>query len=91
MNIVFKMTTIFRHVIKMILGGVAGAIIFGALGFFILVSYGGNHGCFALADSIFAPMKGYESCGLFGLWIGFIIGIIVGVFFGSLFCRKRKY
>ncbi len=58
--------------------GIFGGTILGITGFLNMISYGGNHGCFTIINSIF-DSRGYESCGSFGAIAGIMIGTIIGI------------
>ena len=68
-----------KRIIYQIFAGMLGALILGLLLGFNLLIYGANHGCFSFVDSIFAPNKGYISCGYFGFIVGALLGAILGV------------
>jgi hypothetical protein len=61
------------------IAGIFGGTILGIAGFLIMLTYGGNYGCWSFIDSLFGT-AGYESCGLFGGITGIIVGVIVGIF-----------
>ena len=68
-----------KKIIYQIFAGTLGALILGLFLGFKLLIYGANNGCFSFVDSIFAPNRGYISCGYFGFIIGALLGAILGV------------
>lgn len=79
-----------NRLIKIIFLGILGAFLLGIIGLFIGTLYGGNYGCFQIIDSIFTPLKGYESCGIFGFWFGTFIGIIISILIGMKLHKSKK-
>ncbi|MCM2325968.1 MAG: hypothetical protein NDI94_05895 [Candidatus Woesearchaeota archaeon] len=70
-------------------------ILFGIIGFFIFISYGGNScdqppigtcGCFCC--HMFG-LRGYESCAQFGLYAGALVGIILGLILFKIYQKKK--
>lgn len=68
--------------IKIFIFGLIGLVILGLTAMLFMMNYGGNYGCFSFVDSLFYPLRGYESCGAFGMWLGAIIGFIIGSLIG---------
>lgn len=66
------------YLLAQLAGGIFGGTILGIAGFLTSADYGGNHGCFALIDSIY-NLVGYESCGAFGTHLGLFLGALIGV------------
>ncbi len=70
---------------KLIFSAIIGAVIFGSIGFLTFVGYGAGNcdvpgkACDCFCCHMFG-LRGYESCGDFGLLIGIVSGIVVGIF-----------
>lgn len=77
-----------KKILMQVGGGFLGGIILGAVGFYKMSIYGANQGCFKAIDSIFNS-AGYESCGPFGLYVGFIVGAILGVIIVNKIIKKN--
>lgn len=65
--------------LRYILFSVFGALIGAFIGNIALMNYGGNNGCFAVVNSI-TGLRGYESCDILGLFVGFLLGGMIGYF-----------
>lgn len=59
--------------------GTLGGTLLGITGFVILLTYGGNYGCWEFVNKLLNSV-GYESCGPFGAIGGLVLGIILGIF-----------
>ena len=72
-----------KKVIYPILFAIAGALIFGLTGLLKFAGYGGNScdvagkSCDCFCCNMFG-LRGYESCGDFGLIIGILVGATLG-------------
>ncbi len=84
-----------RRTLFAILAGVVGAVVLGFFGIFFFTLYGGNScdvspamTCDCFCCHMFNT-RGYESCGVFGLWLGIIIGAVAGVL-ALLFVWRRS-
>ena len=59
----------------------------GVIGWYKMAIYGANYGCFKTIDSFFGS-AGYESCGPFGLYVGFIVGAMLGIMIVNKITKK---
>ena len=60
------------------IGGVLGSMTLGIALFMMFLTYGGRNGCWEPVNTFFGT-RGYESCGLFGFFLGILIGSMAGV------------
>ncbi|MCX6781863.1 MAG: hypothetical protein NTW66_01990 [Candidatus Magasanikbacteria bacterium] len=66
-----------------VLSAIAGALIFGLIGLLRFAGYGGNNcdvtgkSCDCFCCNMFG-LRGYESCGDFGLIVGVLVGAVLG-------------
>lgn len=70
------------------ISGVFGAGVLAVLGLLLMSVYGGNYGCWSAVDSFFS-LRGYESCGKLGAYIGLILGSIFGVLLSKKIKSKK--
>ena len=77
-----------------IIAGVIGAITFSIISFIYFVGYGGNNcdqppanTCDCFCCHMFNS-RGFESCGIFGLWLGILVGVILGALIIHLTWQK---
>lgn len=80
------MKTIFAQFLRVLL--VIISICIGVLaGSIIGLDLGGNFRCFAFINKLTGGASGYESCGIFGFFVGLALGIAGGVF---VWVKTRK-
>jgi len=75
MKIKFFSHKFLTHILTSAISGT----IFGIIGLLFMTNIGGNYGCHPFIDFLFKS-RGYESCGLLGLYGGILIGVILLLF-----------